>query len=115
MVTITDVKCWPVKKENKWILANCQFTVDGAFVLKATLSKGQNGPWLSFPGKLAEKPDANGKKPFYADIKCVDKEVSAKLFQQVMAEYNKATGKGELDQTPSNENMNQTSQETIPF
>ena len=114
MVTISDVKVYPVKS-NKWVAANVQFTVDGAFVLKATLMKSDKGPWLAFPGKKGEKADENGKFPFYADIKCVDKELAAKLLQDIQAEYTKRTG-GVTDQTPRKETLNQVPDTNdIPF
>jgi DNA-binding cell septation regulator SpoVG len=118
MVTISDIKVWPVKKENKWVMANLQFTVDNAFVLKATLMKSEKGPWLSYPGKTSDKIDEKTKKKiFYADIKCIDKDLGKKIFEDVMKAYNKETGAstGASDQTPPPENLDQSTNDGIPF
>lgn len=119
MGSISEVRVWPIKNQNLNLKANGMFTYDEAFQLKFTIVKGPKGLFVSFPGKFGDKVDQKtGKKPFYADIKCISDDVRTQLSAAALSEYNKATGNDGINQGEAAGPTNQTdtpSKKKIPF
>ena len=120
MSSINEIKVWPLKKDHPRVKANGVFTYDGVFKMKFTLLQGPEELFVSFPGNLGEKIDEKtGKKIFYPDIKCIDKDVYARLKAGVIAEYNKVTGNEDMNQGegagPENQAPTPTTKRDIPW
>ena len=88
---ISDVKVWPVKRENSRVKANASFIVNNAFRVKCTVFNGEKGMFVGLPGKYSEKVDPEtNKKKWYPDVDVIDDTVRKQMTDAVLKEYNNA-------------------------
>ena len=82
---ISDIKVWKLDTPKNGIVANCVFTVGGMFVVKAAIRNGQNGLFVSLPGRWGEK---NGEKTWYNDVRTVGRPATDAMNAAILAVYN---------------------------
>ena len=118
-MSISEIKVWPLKKDHPKIKANVQFVVDNTWKIKGTLMAGEKGLFVGLPGKYGEQVDPKtGKKPWWPDISCVNKEAQQQLNEEVVKAYNKITGNrpsNQDTQDSSPEDQTPTQRSNIPF
>ena len=90
---ISDVKVWPLKRNNAKVKANASFTIDNKFRIRCTIFQGQKGLYVGLPGKYGDKIDEEtGKKVWYEDVTCINREARQELTQKVIDKFNEETG-----------------------
>lgn len=114
MIDLSDIQIWPLKNDHPTIKANGSLVIDKVFKLKFVLRKGPTGLFVGFPGKFGDKVDENGKKTWYADVTCIDKEVVKQVNETVIAAYNKKTG-NTLNQSTISSMDQSAVDDNIPF
>jgi DNA-binding cell septation regulator SpoVG len=95
-MNFSEIKVWPLKKDNPKVKANGSFVIDEAIKVKFTLFNGPKGLFVGLPGKSGL--DKEGKKVWYPDVSIISVEVQKQVNDAVLKEYNKRIGNTTLSQ-----------------
>jgi DNA-binding cell septation regulator SpoVG len=101
----TNVKLFPLKTPAGNLLANGSVLVSGTVEVKFTIMKGSKGLFASLPARKGNKPDENGRVPWYPEVKIPSEELYQEFQTVVKSEYTKLVGgdngnTGEHNQDP---------------
>lgn len=108
----TNVQVTPLKNPTGNMKAHGVFTVAGLVDIRFTVIEGAKGIFASLPARKATKPDAEGKFPWYPDVKITDED-AYKTFQNVVkAQYVKAVGNSTV---VGEENQDKPFDDGLPF
>ena len=105
---ITEVKIYPLKKDNAKIKANGTVVFDHKYKVRVTVRNGDKGLWLGLPGRFDEnKKDDKGRAVWYSDFQTITKEAYKELHDTVMKAYSDEIGGQPVDQGAADGPTNQ--------
>ena len=110
MSQITNVKCWPLKKNHPTIKANASFQV-GDFVVKCTVMDSKKGLFVSLPSRKYEK---DGKTEYADEVFALTDNARKEYQDKVIAAYKSAAGDG-MNQGDGAGPSDQSTPVNVPF
>lgn len=106
----TDCQVFVLSKPAGTLLGNGSVTVGGLVNLRFTIIKGEKGVFASLPAHKGNKPDANGKIPWYPDIKILNEDLYNEFQALVKKEFAK-----KLSSKPTGPAAGEENQSELPF
>lgn len=88
----SNMKIFPNKSSHPVIKGNGTVTVSGVVEVKFTVMNGSNGIFASLPARKGNKPDENGKIPWYPDVKIPNEDLYHEFQNLVKSEWASVSG-----------------------
>ena len=88
---VSNVRIFPGKPGGN-LLAFGKVTLYEVFEVSFRVMNGSKGKFIGWPGRLADKEDKDGKKPWYPDFKVANDDLQNEITTALMSEYESQAG-----------------------
>lgn len=110
-----NMEIYPLSKPAGTLVANGSVEIGGLVKVRFTVIKGEKGVFASLPARKGNKPDSNGKIPWYPDIKILNEDLYTEFQTMVKKEFAKRLGAGKAAPKAKTGEENQTYGSDEPF
>jgi hypothetical protein len=101
MGNFSDVKIFTLSTPAGSMVGSGSLVYNGVIRLSFTIMKGSQGIFASLPSTKGKKPDAQGKIPYYPQVKFLTDELYAEFQNEVKKEFAKKLSGGNTPKTPT--------------
>ena len=115
----SQLRIFPAKDASGNFKGNGRVVVAGVAELSFRIMKSDQGLFVGWPGRYSDKPNAEGKKQWFSDVRIVDEEANQELTKLILDEFRKSVGNSTSSgnsKTQPHPKANQSEQtDQIPF
>ena len=96
MSSFSDCKLFTIKNPTGTMVGSGSIVLNNLVRISFTIIKGAQGIFASLPATKGNKPDENGKIPWYPQVKLLTEELYAEFQNIVKKEFAKVLGAGSV-------------------